>query len=523
MKQGLAENCQIGNRMHLISHNPHRIIGIYANASEKDIVRQKSLIQRYFEIGRELSSELDFEYLPKINRSKNLIEQAFSSIETKEERLFHALFWFVQVTPIDAVIIGHLKNSDYEKSYSACERVIQGKFLDTNNLFSFINFSSIALLKKDWSLSQNSLITKFKIISNPNLFNTFSVSVLGDSNVDSNKVKDIFLNHVDSELKKSNYSEEEILLFYKNLDPSFYNNLIKSSASKIITQFESLIKKSKDCRELDPNDLSPVQSIIELCEDSKFGLKTFSEIYSTSSLEYQNLVNDIAVEISEAAYAYFDYWYDKVNDIQSYSDLSLSYVKKAKSLATAVRAIESIDDCFNAITHRAEDKELEKTLELILKPLGSFSDQIKSGHNFSINEIEKFVSTCSPLLTQFTSSSKDQHIEELNNAVAQLALSALIELINERQKNSDVINNETKNIFIRAQDVIAKLLKLNVGYEIKQRLESNQQTIESMVSYIEAELASHSKKVSNSSGVIAWGRIISWAFVVFIIFLVLSN
>ena len=73
MKQGLAENCQVGNKMHLITHNPYRIIGIFSNASEKDIVRQKSLMQRYLEIGREPSSELDFKYLPKINRSKDLL------------------------------------------------------------------------------------------------------------------------------------------------------------------------------------------------------------------------------------------------------------------------------------------------------------------------------------------------------------------------------------------------------------------------------------------------------------------
>lgn len=518
MKQGLAENCQVGNKMHLITHNPYRIIGIFSNASEKDIVRQKSLMQRYLEIGREPSSELDFKYLPKINRSKDLIEQAFSSIEKKEERLFHALFWFAQVTPIDAVIIGHMKNSEYEKSYSACERVVQGKYIDKNNLFSFINFSSIALLNKDWSLYQNSLITKFKIISNPILFDVFSVSVLGDSNVDSAKVKYIFLNHVHSELKKSNYSDEKIISFYKDLDPDFYNTLIKSSASKIVNQFDSLIKKSKNCRELDPNDISPIKSIIQLCEDSKFGLKKFSEIYPTSSLEYQNLVNDIAVEISEAAYAYFDYWYDKVDNIQSYSELSLDYVRKAKFLATSVRAIEKIDDCLNAITHRAENKEQEEILGPILKQLGNFSNKIKSGHNFSITEIEKFVSNCSPFLTQLTSNNKDQHSEEFNNLVAQLALSALIELVNKRQKNSDAISNETKNIFIRAHDLITNLLKLNVGYEIKQRLNGNQKTIRNLIEHIETELVWHTKKGSNS-----WGRIIFWAFVVFIILTALSN
>jgi len=55
--------------MKLIQDNPYRIAGILANASEREVVRQKSKISKSAGIGRQVDSELDFPFMNTVDRT----------------------------------------------------------------------------------------------------------------------------------------------------------------------------------------------------------------------------------------------------------------------------------------------------------------------------------------------------------------------------------------------------------------------------------------------------------------------
>ena len=125
--------------------NPYRIIGVLANASEKDLQQRKSKIQAFARIGKAIDSEFDFSFLPAIERSSEQIERAFASIEQAQDKVNHALFWFINVTPIDAAALGYLKNGDVEKAREIWSKIVGGKTITAKNFSAFANLSTLCL------------------------------------------------------------------------------------------------------------------------------------------------------------------------------------------------------------------------------------------------------------------------------------------------------------------------------------------------------------------------------------------
>ena len=62
--------------------NPYRILGIYANATMKEIVAASSRIMAYRRAGRKFSTPIDLpKKLGKVDRSKEKIEKAESTLK----------------------------------------------------------------------------------------------------------------------------------------------------------------------------------------------------------------------------------------------------------------------------------------------------------------------------------------------------------------------------------------------------------------------------------------------------------
>ena len=128
-----------------IFENPYRIIGVVANASEKDLQQRKSKIQAFARIGKAIDSDFDFSFLPAIERSSEQIERAFASIEQAQDKVNHALFWFINATPTDAVALGHLKNGDTLKAHEIWYKIVAdaNRTITAKNFSAFANFSTL--------------------------------------------------------------------------------------------------------------------------------------------------------------------------------------------------------------------------------------------------------------------------------------------------------------------------------------------------------------------------------------------
>lgn len=93
--------------MKLIQNNLFRAVGILANATEREIQKNKAKIRAYTKVGKALAFDVDFPILNSIDRLENRINQAFSNLEQNQSKLNHSIFWFLKTNPFDETAIAY--------------------------------------------------------------------------------------------------------------------------------------------------------------------------------------------------------------------------------------------------------------------------------------------------------------------------------------------------------------------------------------------------------------------------------
>ena len=159
--------------MKSVINNPYRIAGILANSSEKDILKQKSKIKRFSEVGKEISSEYDFPFFTSLQRSSAIIDKAFSDIEQNQNKVSYSLFWFLNLNPIDNTAIQHLISGNKGKVTEICKKLTYEKEVNSKNYSAFNNISKLYLLGQSKEDLKGGIATKIKLI----VLKNFEVSV----------------------------------------------------------------------------------------------------------------------------------------------------------------------------------------------------------------------------------------------------------------------------------------------------------------------------------------------------------
>ena len=91
----------------VITQNPYRQLGIFANASTKDRVAAIGKLKAFLKVGRQMESPFD-KVLPAIERSVESVAEAEHQLTLPAEQMRYAQFWFVKATPIDEVAFNNL-------------------------------------------------------------------------------------------------------------------------------------------------------------------------------------------------------------------------------------------------------------------------------------------------------------------------------------------------------------------------------------------------------------------------------
>ena len=91
----------------VITQNPYRQLGIFANASTKDRVAAIGKLKAFLKVGRQMESPFD-KILPAIERSVESVAEAEHQLTLPAEQMRYAQFWFVKATPIDEVAFNNL-------------------------------------------------------------------------------------------------------------------------------------------------------------------------------------------------------------------------------------------------------------------------------------------------------------------------------------------------------------------------------------------------------------------------------
>lgn len=130
--------------------NPFRVLGVYANASQKDITANARKIKRYLEVGKDIDFPTDLNsILPPIKRTEEMIDKALADISTTEGKWKNALFWFVKVDDLDEIALGHLQANNIGKAKDIWSKKYKWNYQ--------LNLSSLSLLSSDIDRSSSSM------------------------------------------------------------------------------------------------------------------------------------------------------------------------------------------------------------------------------------------------------------------------------------------------------------------------------------------------------------------------------
>ena len=348
-----------------IFENPYRIIGVVANASEKDLQQRKSKIQAFARIGKAIDSEFDFSFLPAIERNSEQIERAFASVEQAQDKVNHALFWFINATPIDAAALGHLKNGNTEKAFEIWSKIVVGKTITTKNFSAFINISTLYLCNN--TSFKEGLAFKTQLVESE-AFTDF-VHLVADqtATVDTQKQLEWLIEEFLIGLKgKSN-----VLSYFSLCSTQVQQLVTKHFTQEPIHLVETEVAKAEKGRKDTPRNAYQIGK--NLFATTKAPLSELQKILGNNDLNYKRLSDSVAKTLTQCSIDY-------VNALQETADpfdQGLELLKRAETLAVNSLTKERIAEnkkTLEEIAYRAKNREINEAIGLLQNVKNNFEE-----------------------------------------------------------------------------------------------------------------------------------------------------
>ena len=362
--------------------NPYRIIGVMANASEKDLQQRKSKIQAFARIGKAIDSELDFSFLPAIERSSEQIERAFASIEQAQDKVNHALFWFINATPIDAAALGHLKNGNTEKAHEIWYKIVGGKTITAKNFSAFANLSTLCLKNNDYVSRTSALRIKTDLVESE-VFTDF-VHLVADqtATVDTQKQLEWLIEELLIDFKDKS---KQILLLSRICSTQVQQLVAKYFTQEPIHLIETEVAKAEKGRKDTPRNAYQIGK--NLFATTKAPLSELQKILGNNDLNYKRLSDSVAKTLTQCSIDY-------VNALQETADpfdQGLELLKWANTLAVNSLTKERIAEnkkTLEEIADRARNREITDAI-VFLQMVKNMYEENERDIRQKIKEVER--------------------------------------------------------------------------------------------------------------------------------------
>lgn len=344
--------------MQLIQDNPYRIAGILANATEKEVVRQKSRISMSAGIGRQVDSELDFPFMKPVDRTDlNSVNKAFSGIEQNQDKVSHSLFWFLKANTFDETAINYLINGDKEKAVEIWDKVTNGKEVTSKNFSCFNNISTLKLFSDSKDEIKDGLKAKIQLIESPN-FTDFVHTVADQTyTIDNKKQAEKFVDDILKQFK-GKYSTADMLMLFSSCNGDTQKYLSKKFTEEPQYKIESQIENTKNKRIA--NNSGAYEFGLKLFENCKDDLATIMALLGSADLSYKMIADNLAKEVMQCGIDYFK----EFQEIKDPSNEGLKLLNYAKSIAVGNQTKERIEANIEGM-EEFKDKEINQAIGLL--------------------------------------------------------------------------------------------------------------------------------------------------------------
>ena len=370
--------------MKSILNNPYRIAGILANCSEKDILKQKSKIKRFSEVGKEITSEYDFSFFNSLQRTNSIINKAFSDIEQNQNKVIHSLFWFTNLNPIDNTAIQHLVFGNKEKAIEIWDKLTDEKEVTSKNFSAFNNIGTLYLLEESKQEIKQGITAKIKLIESES-FQDFVHTVADETfSIDKNKQIEILIDELLTQFKKK-YSTSETIELFSNCNGTTQKYLSKKFTEEPIHKIETQIEQCTKKRAKDK--INAYKYATDLYSNTKSELTLLKSIVGNTNLQYKMLADNVAKEILQSSVDYF-------NESQE-QEKSNDFLEEAMKLAKLAESIAVNDTTKNKVKENISALEVmrDKELSQVIDFLKSVKETYEENEREVRQEVKKMEQT----------------------------------------------------------------------------------------------------------------------------------
>ena len=403
-----------------IYNNPFRILGVFANASIKDIKANEAKAKAFLNVGKEVSYPCDFTHLlPSVQRTIELMATANSKLTLPCEKVKYALFWFVRATPLDEIAFNHYANGNVEQAI-----VIWKK---KECFSSLLNLSTLSLIQGNVSKAVESM----NILFETDTYRQDLVTAVTDNTFQISK-EDLVHTFLDELIPDFAYT-----LLDKAIVPTEYKEYIRESViAPIIKNIESEVSKAKAIER--EKSTSRYNAGIKLMALSERQLDVLKKLLVGNEMRYQIIADKLGLEILQCGIDYYNNSDDtdaahKAMRMQSYAQ-SIVVGQMAKDRCKQnTDILKKIIAELPPIEIIEEDKQIKKELALFY---------LRSCNIDSSNELMK---NCAPYIIKIKEKLGTVHkyYQNISTQIVQCALHNVIEEVNQ---SIDDVNERLKQI-----------------------------------------------------------------------------
>lgn len=514
--------------MNAIKDNPFRTLGLFGNATEKELQKQIATIKRYAEVGKSKSFDYDFPFLGDFKREEQAVASAASKIEQAKNKIHFSLFWFLNTNHIDEAALNHLKEANIDKATEIWMKMIQDNIITTKNYAAALNLSTLQLGMTTLNGSFNPIQFKKCVelkgyIISSDAFLDFVRTVAGDNTgINKEAIKKEFVDEILQLLKpylnKSNgITSVQLIDAFSSFTTETKQYITAKFTDKPLSSIDNQVEKTK--KERTDNANNEEESGAELFKNTKIDLAFLKNILGESNVNYQVVVNKVANEIVQCAINYFI----KHRDSNEYDpgDKAMNLLKMAKAISPNGHIKTRVDENIVQVqewndvkAERDRTKKIKDDLEFIKIFLERSQGWVVSLVPFlQIKNSKELVVSCKPKLNNIKNilGSTDDFYLKISSVVVGNAQGMLISAVNNVQESfqTDVILNRIlafsnmKTVFEGAMEVTTMLGSFDMTSELRFRYNSNKSTLQKILKQLEGSLNPKTNSESNASCYIA--------------------
>lgn len=462
--------------MKIIEQNPFRILGVYSNATTRELMANSNKIMRFASTGSNVNFSIDGIIPKRISRSQTDVDNARKQINLPKDKLKYALFWFVNNNAIDSTALDHLATGESEYALE--------KFGYRTNFSSLINKGVLSFILNDKKNAVNSIT---KVIHTETYRNDFVQCICSDTfSISENELAKMFIDVLLEE-----YASSTVLTMFGGCQcPSDISYIKGKSIGEPIARITDEINKTRNLS--NASSVAYYQAGLNLINNTKSDLALVKRLTSSTDIQCQKISDALASAIMHCSVEFFNNSNHSASDI----DKALELNKTAKDIAIGSYTKDKCIDGINTLTEMKQKSAYEPDLKAIAAELVSFRSKANS-----IGNARSLINNCKPHLDKIKSAARvssdlDDLYKKLSSGVVGNALGMIIEVINSKQKICTA--SELKPYVSDALSVLDSMSNMYMDYSLSNRYDQNKTILLSIAMSLTARFTSQPTPYSSS-------------------------